>query len=173
MSEKRKLNQMAMAIGLKPKNKQKEGGAMQRFEGVEDAIIALKFYVKGWMLGTAIATIAGFFLYHFTYIHNRPSEFSTFEACYYGIKNIIENAPSEEFVNESIIKDLKESKIKFNAELVGMVKVTGRSTCDVFIKELRGTRRYLVTLERGDNLDHKLRVLDVKEKKVKKEYQIL
>lgn len=102
--------------------------------------------------------------------HNESSEYSTFETCLYGFNQIIQNNPTEDLISESVIKDLE--KVKFKSESIHLIKKINSFSCDVFIKEPKGVRRYLVTLEKNAKFPHLYRIFDVKGAKINSRYQL-
>ncbi|MEX0799360.1 MAG: hypothetical protein WD025_07940 [Bacteriovoracaceae bacterium] len=105
--------------------------------------------------------------------YNNATKYSSFEACYYGIKSIVENNPNKDLLNKNILKDLESLKKSFSVELLGQVKVLSPFQCDVFVKERRGTRRFQVTLEKNSKFSYFYKVLDIKERRIDMEYQVL
>ncbi|MBI2522485.1 MAG: hypothetical protein HYV97_18840 [Bdellovibrio sp.] len=95
--------------------------------------------------------------------------YSTVEACYFGMKSIIGNAPDPDLVSSQVINDLTQQK--FNVEDITLVKLVDLYLCDVVVRDTRGFRSYAVTLEKNLNFPHLYRILDVKGQKLVSEYQ--
>ena len=94
------------------------------------------------------------------------------ETCYYGMDSIFNNNPNEELLNKTILKDLLKKKEEFKVDSIHLVKVVNNYECDVFSKDQKGVRRYLVKLEKNAKFRHLYRILDISEKTVDSRYQI-
>ena len=97
-------------------------------------------------------------------------EYTSFETCLYGMKQIINNDPKDNLINQKVIDDLKSKN--FEVDSIHLIKSISSFSCDVFTKDSKGIRRYLVSLEKNSKFDHKYRILDVKGMKVDSRYQL-
>ena len=97
-------------------------------------------------------------------------EYSQMETCYYGMKSIINNNPNEALLNKTVISDLED--LKFTVKEVHLIKVINSFSCDVFVKDLKGVKRYQIVLEKNSSFTHLYKILDVKGMKITSRYQI-
>ena len=138
---------------------------------VEEAIIGLKRPLKLYsfiVIGINLM-ILGFGIY-MNFKKETIPEYTSLEACLYGMEQIINNDPKENLLNPKVITDLKDQK--FTVDSIHLIKVLSSFSCDVFTKDSKGIRRYLVSLEKNSNFVHKFRILDVKGMKVDSRYQL-
>lgn len=146
---------------------------MKNYDNIPQAIGRIRGSILISLLVLTLAYVGSLFSFYHLFIKDEKMAYSTFEACYFGMKKIVENDPSENLLNKSIIEDIEKLKDNFSVELLGQVKVLDPFRCDVFIKERRGTRRFQVTLEKNAKFPHLYKLLDVIEKKIDQEYMVL
>ena len=82
---------------------------------------------------------------------------------------IINNSPSADLINESVLKDLSETS--FKAEGITLVKLINNFECDVIVRDSKGHRSYLVNLEKNSKFKHLYKILNVKGQKIVSRYQ--
>ena len=143
----------------------------KKFLSIEEAILGLKKPLK--LYSFIVVGINLLILVLGIYINSREEikeEYTGLETCFYGMEQIINNDPRESLVNPKVIDDLKDKK--FKVDTIHLIKVLNSFSCDVFVKDPRGVRRYLVSLEKNSKFDHKFRILDVKGMKVESRYQL-
>lgn len=75
----------------------------------------------------------------------------------------------DDLVNEQVLKDVKGQK--FSVENITLVKMINSYKCDVVVRDSKGFRSYLVTLERAAKFEYGFRVADVKGQKLVSNYQ--
>ena len=95
--------------------------------------------------------------------------YSSLEACHYGMSAIFEHNPSIELLHRKVIKDLKDKH--FEVEEISLVKVKDGLHCDVVVKDAKGHRSYAVTLEKNAKFPHLYRIFDVQGQKIVSNYQ--
>lgn len=138
---------------------------------VEEGIMGLKKPLKLYsFIVVGINIIILSFGIYMNLKSEKLPEYTSFETCFYGMEQIINNNPQERLINEKVISDLKDTK--FSVDSIHLVKVLSSFSCDVFTKDSKGIRRYLVSLEKNSKFAHKYRVLDVKGMKVDSRYQL-
>ncbi|GAB4017675.1 MAG: hypothetical protein Fur0010_18490 [Bdellovibrio sp.] len=106
-----------------------------------------------------------------TYIHLKQNDktYSSFEACYFGMKSIFENNSTDKLVHKKVLDDLKTTH--FEVEDITLVKVVNGLHCDVVAKDSNGYRSYAVTLEKSSKFDRLYRIFDVRGQKMVSSYQ--
>ncbi len=114
-------------------------------------------------MGTILTSIAN---------KNMDKKYTSFEACLYGMQSLFDNDPKVELLNGTILKDLSKESSLFKVDYIHLIKQVNKYECDVFTKDSKGVRRYLVSLEKNTKFKYLYRILDVKEKKVDSRYQI-
>ena len=138
---------------------------------IQEAILGLKRPIKLYcILAVAMNVIILIGGMYVQFKNSQPAKYSSLETCLYGMREIINNNPSESLVNESVIKELK--KTTFNVDKIHLIKLLTNYSCDVFLKDSKGVRRYLVTLERNSKFDHMYKIFDVKGMKLDSRYQL-
>lgn len=88
------------------------------------------------------------------------------------MNSIFNNNPDEKLLNKTILKDLLKKENEFKVDNIHLVKVVNNYECDVFSRDHKGVRRYLVKLEKNTKFTHLYRILDISEKTVDSRYQI-
>ena len=148
-----------------------EGEKPKKLLSMEEAIFGLKSWFKVYcsiaVFINLIFFIGGVYVH---LIEHKEFKYSSFETCLYGMNQIINNNPSRDLINEKVISDLK--KVNFKVDRIHLIKVINNYTCDVFIKDSKGVRRYFVTLEKNSKFKHLYKILDVKGKKLDSRYQL-
>ena len=96
--------------------------------------------------------------------------YTSLEACHFGMKSIMGNAPDQSLVTSQVISDLTSQNFKI--EEITLVKVIDPYLCDVVVRDTKGFRSYAVTLEKNLNFPHLYRILDVKGQKITSDYQL-
>ena len=142
---------------------------MEQYQSMAKSIQGLK---KPLILIALISMIAHLFILGAgTMIHLEESspKYTTLEACHYGMKSIFENSPDESLLSEKIIKDIKDKN--FEVEELSLIKVIDGYNCDVVIRDTKGYRSYLVSLEKNSKFDHFYKVLSIEEQKLVSTYQ--
>jgi hypothetical protein len=76
---------------------------------------------------------------------------------------------NEDLVNEQVLKVIEGQR--FTVEAITLVKMLNSYKCDVVVKDDKGFRGYLVTLERAAKFEHGFRIADVKGQKLVSSYQ--
>ena len=85
------------------------------------------------------------------------------------MKSIFDNNPTDDLIDKSIIKDVKE--MNFQMEDITLVKVIDHYSCDVVAKDSKGHRSYRVSLERNTGFRHLFKIKNVKGQKIVSKYQ--
>ena len=101
---------------------------------------------------------------------NKKETYSTFEACYQGMKALFNNDATEEHFNKDVLKEAGDQK--FAIESITLVKVIDGLSCDVVAKDNKGIRSFHVGLEKSTNFSHFYRIVDVKGQKIESSYQL-
>lgn len=147
------------------------GNEPRKLLSMEEAILGLKSWFKIYctvaVFINLIICIGGM------YVHlknNKNVKYSSLETCFYGMNQIINNNPSEDLVNLKVIRDLKD--IEFKVDKIHLIKNINNYSCDVFIKDSKGVRRYFVTLEKNSKYKHLYKIFDVKGRKLDSRYQL-
>jgi len=142
---------------------------MQKYQSLEKSIKDLK---KPLMIVAVVSVFLNLILLGIgTYINLKQSDesFSSFEACYFGMKSIFENNSTKKLVHQKVLDDLKATH--FEVEDITLVKMVNGLHCDVIAKDSKGYRSYAVTLEKNSKFDHLHRIFDVRGQKIVSPYQ--
>lgn len=145
---------------------------MDNFQSITKAIESIKRPMIAFsVIGLVIYVAIGLILVDIAK-GNNEKDFSTMETCFYGMESIFNNDPSETLLNKTILKDLKKNQAQFEVSGIHLIKVINHFECDVFSKDKKGVRRFLVKLEKNTKFKHLYKVLDISERKVDSRYQI-
>lgn len=94
---------------------------------------------------------------------------TTIEVCYFGLKTLFENNPTDEYFSDDVLKDTKDKK--FEIESLTLVKKVDEYSCDVIAKDSKGHRSYRVSLDKSSKFQHFYRIIDVKGQEIITAYQ--
>jgi hypothetical protein len=99
---------------------------------------------------------------------NNP-KLTTIEACYKGMNELFSNNTDKKLHHKNLIADVKGKS--FNVEHIMLVKMLDSTHCDVVVRDPKGFRSYLVTLEKNSKFTYFYRLFDVKGQKIISGYQ--
>ena len=142
---------------------------MNKFTNVEDSINEIKKPLKKIAISGFIASISVVILGICINMREENREFTSFEACFYGMKGLFLNNPSEELFHASVIKGVQGKNFKI--EKITLVKLIDGYTCDVIVRDAKGHRSYRVKLEKNSKFPHLYRIADVRGQKIVSVYQ--
>jgi hypothetical protein len=145
---------------------------MENYQSINKTIASIKKPIIAFsLIQIALYVAIGYALVQIA-LNKESHSYSSMETCYYGMDSIFNNNPNEELLNKTILKDLLKKKEEFKVDSIHLVKVVNNYECDVFSKDQKGVRRYLVKLEKNAKFRHLYRILDISEKTVDSRYQI-
>ena len=92
---------------------------------------------------------------------------TTFEACYYGMKSLLEYDPVEGLFHKSVLDEVKG--YRFKVDRVSSVKVIDDYRCDVISKGEKRQEAHRISLEKGSRFLLNYRIKDVLGQRISKE----
>ena len=143
---------------------------MKKYTNIEDSINELKKPLRNigiFSFGACLAVV-GIFGY-FLNTRDKEQEFTSLEACFYGMITLFFNDPSEKLFHPSVIKDVESQNFKI--EKITLVKLIDSYTCDVIARDTKGHRSYRVKLEKNSKFPHLYRIADIRGQKIISNYQ--
>ena len=145
---------------------------MENYQSINKAIQSVRKPVIVFsLIGLFIYMVFGAVLVNIA-LDKEDKSYSTIETCYHGMKSIFNNSPNENLLNKVVIADLNKMETNFNVDHIHLIKAVTKYECDVFSKDSKGVRRFLVKLEKNTKFMHLYRILDISERKVDSRYQI-
>ena len=151
------------------KEQEKTQPKMDQYKSVEKSMEELKRPV--WIIFTIGVISQALLLWAGIerFLPKEAKQFSTLEACYYGMDSLFKYHPMEGLFHESVTREVKGHK--FNIERITMVKVIDSYHCDVVAKGPKEFRSYRIQLERSSRFPHFYRIEDVQGQKLTSSYQ--
>ncbi|MCY4644348.1 MAG: hypothetical protein OXB88_06975 [Bacteriovoracales bacterium] len=149
-----------------PKNLKTESKKDQEGESYESIIKTLA-KIKGFVMLTVISGIAFQSLLLATefYLGGKEEQrhLSPLEVCYLGMNSIVRNAPDEDLLDKTTLRDAT-AKV-FDFEKIVRIEMTGELRCDVILHDRkRGPRLFGVVLQKDESFPRFYRIRDAVEK---------
>ena len=143
---------------------------MEQYQNLGQAIERIKLPII-WTAATGTVLQLGLLIVSIMVAQTKDEiPYTSLEACHFGMKSIMGNAPDQSLVTSQVISDLTSQNFKI--EEITLVKVIDPYLCDVVVRDTKGFRSYAVTLEKNLNFPHLYRILDVKGQKITSDYQL-